>query len=456
MASIGERKELDDFLKRHPDVEVIDAIYSDLCNLWRGKRLERGDAEKIYDRGLPVAGAVFLIDVTGETSDPGGRGYTDGDPDHLARPIAGSLVPVPWSKRPAAQVMMAFFDLEGRPYDASPRNLLERVSERLGRRGWRPTIAAELEFYLIDPERTPDGAPQPPVLPGTRQRARSRQVYSMADLDGYAAVLDAVAMACEIQNIPASVASSEYAPGQMEINLRHVDDPVLAADHAVLLQRVVTTLARRHGMQATFMAKPFPAEEGSGLHYHISLPDRDGRNLFDDGTALGSETLRHAIGGMGALAAESMALFAPNVNSYRRFSSGNYGGVSFSWGDNNRTVSVRLPVADGMAKRLEHRMAGADSNPYLTLAAILAGLDHGIENRIDPGPPQQGAEAAGGGGDMPHNLRDALDTLARSERLVDYLGRDYIDLYVATKRAEMERFMSFPSALEYSWYLGTG
>jgi glutamine synthetase len=218
----------------------------------------------------------------------------------------------------------------------------------------------------------------------------------------------------------------------------------------------VTTLARRHGMQATFMAKPFPAEEGSGLHYHISLPDQDGRNLFDDGTALGSETLRHAIGGMGALAAESMALFAPNVNSYRRFSSGNYGGVSFSWGDNNRTVSVRLPVADGMAKRLEHRMAGADSNPYLTLAAILAGLDHGIENRIDPGPPQQGAEAAGGGGDMPHNLRDALDTLARSERLVDYLGRDYIDLYVATKRAEMERFMSFPSALEYSWYLGTG
>jgi glutamine synthetase len=150
-----------------------------------------------------------------------------------------------------------------------------------------------------------------------------------------------------------------------------------------------------------------------------------------------------------------MAIFAPNINSYRRFSSGSYGGGAFSWGDNNRTVSVRLPVGDGPAKRLEHRMAGADANPYLTLAAVLAGLEYGIVNRVDPGPPQQGADRPKTG-DVPQNWRDALDAMARSERLVDYLGRDYIDLYIATKRGEMERFLSFPSALEYSWYLGTG
>ncbi len=239
----------------------------------------------------------------------------------------------------------------------------------------------------------------------------------------------------------------------MEINLSHVDDPVLAADHAVLLQRVVTALAPKHGMRATFMAKPFADEEGSGLHYHVSLPDTDGNNLFDDGSQLGSETLRHAIGGMKALAPESAAIFLPNINSYRRVFAGAYSSGAFSWGDNNRTVSVRLPVGDGKAKRLEHRIAGADANPYLTLAAILAGLEYGIANRIDPGPPQVG-DAPPESGDMPGNWRDALDVMEHGKHLADYLGRDYIDLYLATKRGEMERFLAIPSALEYSWYLG--
>ena len=455
MTTIGTGEELEVFLRDHPEIETVDAIYSDLSNLWRGKRLERTDAAKLYDSGLPVAGAMFLIDVTGETCDPGGRGFSDGDPDHLARPVAGSLVAVPWSNRPAAQVMMNVYELDGQPYDASPRNVLGNVTERIHGRGWRPMIAAELEFFLIDLERAPDGAPQAAILPGSHERASSRQVYSMADLDGYGPFLDDVTSACAAQRIPANVASSEYAPGQMEINLKHVDDPVLAADHAVLLQRVVSCLARRHGMQATFMAKPFAAEEGSGLHFHISLPSDDSANLFDDGSQLGSETLRHAIGGMGKLAAESMAIFAPNINSFRRYGSGSYGGGAFSWGDNNRTTSVRLPVGSGTAKRIEHRMAGADANPYLALAAVLAGMDYGISNSIDPGAPQQGAGRPEGNA-VPHNWRDALAAMEQSSLLCDYFGRDYINLYVATKRGEMERFLGFPSPLEYSWYLGDG
>ena len=453
MAATGDRSELDRFLEQHPDIDVVDAIYSDLCNLWRGKRISRDDAAKIYDQGLPVAGAMFLLDVTGDTSDPGGRGLSDGDPDDLGRPVAGSLVPVPWATRPTAQVLIDVFHLDGRPYDASPRQLLAKVAQRIHDRGWRPLIAAELEFYLIDPKRSADGAPQQPILPGSGERASSRQVYSMADLDDYGPFIEEVTRACAAQNIPANVASSEYAPGQMEINLRHGDDPIVAADHAVLLQRVVMALAPKHGMRATFMAKPFPDEEGSGLHYHVSLPDTDGNNLFDDGSQFGSETMRHAIGGMKVLAPESAAIFLPNINSYRRVFAGSYSAGSFSWGDNNRTTSIRLPVGDGKAKRLEHRIAGADANPYLTLAAILAGMEHGIVNRIDPGPPQQG-DRQHESGDMPSNWRDALDAMKSGDHLADYLGGDYIDLYLATKRAEMERFLAIPSALEFSWYLG--
>jgi glutamine synthetase len=238
----------------------------------------------------------------------------------------------------------------------------------------------------------------------------------------------------------------------MEINLRHVDDAVLAADHAVLLQRAVTSMAKSFEVDATFMAKPYLHEEGSGLHYHVSLVDDAGRNLFEDGSEV-APMLRHAIGGLRALLKESMAIFAPNVNSYRRLTQSLFAASAFSWADNNRMTSVRLPVGRGVARRLEHRVAGADANPYLTLAAVLAGLHHGIANRIEPGPPQQG-DRRPPHGDIPSDWAGALDAMAAGTTLRDYLGSDYVDLYVATKRGEMERFFGVPTRLEYDWYLG--
>jgi glutamine synthetase len=340
-------------------------------------------------------------------------------------------------------------EIDGRPYDASPRVVLDRVTARLGELGVTAYIAAELEFYLIDRERDGDGLPQPPPS----ARADSRQVFSMADLDSYAPFVDLTLAACRAQNIPANVAVSEYAPGQMEINLRHVDDPVLAADHAQLLQRVVKAVAQQCGLDATFMAKPYLHEEGNGLHFHVSLLDGDGRNLFDDGSENGSETLRHAIGGMKALLPESMAIFAPNVNSYRRMSQSLFANSAFSWASNNRMTSVRLPVASGPARRFEHRIAGADANPYLTLAAVLAAMHHGIAGRIDPGPPQEGDRRPPPSSEIPRDWASALDAMAKGEVLRDYLGGDYVDLYVATKRGEMERYYGTPTRLEYDWYL---
>ena len=453
MTTLGTIEEARAYLAAHPEVEQIDAIYPDLCNLWRGKRFDRGDLAKLYESGMPVPGAVFLIDVTGQTSDPLGRGYSDGDPDHLALPVAGTLIPVPWSPRPRAQVLLSIHELDRRPYDASPRHVLARVAARLAELGVTARIAAELEFYLIDRRRDENGLPQPPVLPATGQRAQSRQVFAMADLDAYGPFLDAVMQACAAQGIPANVASSEYAPGQMEINLRHVDDAVLAADHAVLLQRAITSVARSFEFDATFMAKPYLQEEGSGLHYHVSLVDAGGRNLFEGGGDGVSDMLRHAIGGMGALLKESMAIFAPNVNSYRRLTQSLFAASAFSWADNNRMTSVRLPVGRGEARRFEHRVAGADANPYLTLAAVLAGVHHGIVNRIEPGPPQQG-DRRPEPGDIPSDWAGALDAMAAGSILRDYLGSDYVDLYVATKRGEMERFFGTPTRLEYDWYLG--
>jgi len=454
MGSEHRTEEVEAFLAKNPEIERFDMIYSDLCNLWRGKRLDRAGIRKLFEDGAALPGAVFLLDVTGDSCDPGGRGYSDGSPDHWCYPVPGALARVPWATHPTAQVLISVHETDGTPFDASPRNVLARVIERLADLPGTLCIAAELEFYLIDPERDEAGFPQAPVMPGSRTRADSRQVFSMADLDAAGPFLDAVTEACSAQGIPASMASSEYAPAQMEINLHHVDNALLAADHAVLLQRVIKACARKIGLEATFMAKPFMTEEGNGLHFHISHYSEDGENLFDNGTDLGSQHLHHAIGGLGATMGEAMAIFGPNVNAFRRLSQSLFAGTTFSWGANNRWTSVRLPVEGGKARRLEHRVAGADANPYLTLAAILAGMHHGITNKIDPGPPQIGDKRPTGGS-IATTWQKAIDALDGATVLRDYLGSHYVDIYVATKQGELNKFYGLPSKLEYDWYLGS-
>jgi glutamine synthetase len=199
---------------------------------------------------------------------------------------------------------------------------------------------------------------------------------------------------CAEQNIPSSAALSEYSPGQFEINLHHIDDPVLACDHAVLLKRAVKAAALQNGMAATFMAKPFAGISGSGLHIHVSLLDEDGNNVFAGSCSDGgfSDTLRHAIGGLGEMMEECMAIFAPNANSYRRFAPNAFVASTPSWGENHRSVALRIPLSSDANKRLEHRVAGADSNPYLVVAAVLAGIHHGISQLCEPGEMvQEGA-----------------------------------------------------------------
>jgi len=441
------------FLAAHPDIVHVDALFFDLCCVVRGKRYPVSDAEDLFEKGMQIPESIALLDVTGDCNDPLGRGFSDGDPDCVAMPIPGTLAPVPWGDVPSAQVIMTLRDQAGAPALVDPRTVLDRVETRLRADGLFPMVAVELEFYLIDPERGPGGAPRPPLSPVTKRRDLRTQVYGMADLDDFQAFLRAVERACQTQGVPAFTASSEFAPGQFEINLKHVDSALMAADHAQLLRRVVEWVAERHGFEATFMAKPYPDNAGNGMHIHMSLADADGNNLFDDGTEAGSATLRHAVGGMTAAMAESMALFAPSANSYRRFAPYLYVPVNATWGVNNRSVAFRVPAGDGPSRRIEHRVPGADANPYLVLAAILAAAHHGVTERLDPGPPFCGNACEQVDQAIPWTWRRALDTLGTGSILRPYLTGDYVDLYKATKWKEMEKFQSVIAPHEYDWYL---
>ncbi len=441
------------FIAAHPEIEFVDGIFADLCGIIRGKRYPIEDLHKILTKGITIPASVFLLSVTGSTHDPLGMGISDGDPDHLLVPIEGMLKPVLWAERPLAQVYMTMQDPAGKPSWVDPRNVLRRVVERFSDMGLTPVVALELEFYLIDKERTRFGAPRPPISPRSKQRDTATQVYSITELEAFAGLLADITGACDAQAIPYGAITTEYAPGQFEINLDHVPDPLLAADHAVLLKRAVKGCARRHDLQATFAPKPYPEESGSGLHAHVSLIDREGRNVLDNGANGPSDLLRHAIGGCLAMMPASMALFAPNPNGFRRYRANNFVPVSRCWGIENRSAAVRVPMGDAASRRIEHRIAGADANPYLALASILAAMHHGIVKEIDPGPPSTGNLGMEVDPEIPNRAYRALDVMQESAVLQDYFGADYVEAYVTTKRAEMDEFYEQLSPTEYAWYL---
>jgi glutamine synthetase len=201
------------------------------------------------------------------------------------------------------------------------------------------------------------------------------------------------------------------------------------------------------------MAKPYPDRTGSGLHIHASIVDDAGNNIFEDGSSEGSERLRHAIGGLQALMPESMALFAPSLNSYRRFQPDMFAPVNRRWGVNNRSAGLRIPIGPGEARRIEHRVGGADANPYFALAAVLAGLHHGLVNALEPGPAASGNVSREPDAALPFTIDDALARLAKAQVLETYLGRETVALYGETKRLEVARFRKIISPAEYDWYL---
>ena len=434
-------------------IEFIDAVLPDLCGTLRGKRFPISESQHLFEHGMPIPHSLYLMDAHGEMTNAFGRGFSDGDPDGTAWPLPGTFSRV-WAKGPPRmQMLMTLRDRRGAPDPGEPRAALERVLERFAELGLCPVAALELEFYLIDRARLDHGAPQPPLDPRSGTRERAVSVFGLDDLDRYEGFLTALTTAARVQEVPLSAASKEYAAGQFEANLKHQRDAVAAADHAIYLKQIVKEAARAEGFEATFMPKPYLERSGCGLHIHLSILDGDGRNVFTGADETGSDLLRNAIGGMQALMPESMAIFAPCQNSYRRFQPDMFAPVNRSWGYNNRSTGMRIPAGAPEARRIEHRVAGADANPYLALAAVLAGAHHGLLKKLDPGVPVTGNVSKDPDRELPFTIDAALLKLGKAETLPAYLGEETLALYRETKRIETERLRRTIPPVEYDWYL---
>ncbi len=443
------------WLARHPQVRAIDLLLPDQMGIPRGKRVSIDELEGIHRDGLLLPASMFALDVLGGTVQETGLGFDEGDADRVCLPVPGSLAAAPWLGGEVAQMQVAMYEHDRTPFYGDPRHALARVATRFGGLGLRPVMAVELEFYFVDRERTPDGRAQPPRQPLTGRREHNTQINSMAELDQYSAVLSAIDAAARAQELPTGTVLAEYGPGQFEVNLHHVDDVLLACDHAIRLKRLVKGVALQHGMEATFMPKPYRDHAGSGAHLHVSLLAADGRNIFADDDPAGSPALAHAIGGLAATINDTIAVCAPTANSYRRFQSEAYVPLNPSWSVNNRGVAFRVPHGPPESRRVEHRVAGADANPYLLAAIVLAGMHLGLENKLDPGPVVSGNAYRDATPTIPLSWPEALTAFERSSFVREYLGERFATLYARTRRGELRDFRSYVSPLEYSWYLTT-
>ncbi|APC19167.1 glutamine synthetase [Pseudomonas frederiksbergensis] len=434
------------FRQRYPEVRYVDLISLDIPGHFYGKRYPVEMLEKVAaGSALKLPQNCVLLGVQGGLFKIGDYCFNDGDPDALRRLVPGTLKPVSWESKPLGQMLITSDGTE-KPIVFEPREVLAQVLERLRGKGIHPVVAFELEFYLFD-KQLRDGQPQYPrdLL---SDDADDQPNMHIERLSRFSPVLDEMVEVARAQGIDTTVITAELGPGQFEINFGHLDDSLRAADWAALFCRSTRGVALKHGYRASFMAKPYLQHPGSGMHVHVSLYDAEGKNLL---AANQQQALRHAVAGCLELLPHCMPIFAPNQNAFRRLGGTVNAATRASWGFEDRDACVRIPDSDSKNLRIEHRLAGADANPYLVLAAILVGLEQGLEAGREPITSLN--EDRNSGIDFPLEMLEAVRAMQHQPQLRAGLGAEFVDVYCENKRQDHLAFLQEISAREYRWYL---
>jgi glutamine synthetase len=435
--------EIQQFFRDH-GISEVEAIIPDMAGIARGKIMP---AEKFAeDEGMRLPESIFLQTVTGDYPPDPIEAMSPAEIDIVLKADAKTVRRVPWAAEPTAQVIHDCFYSDGRRVTMAPRHVLRNVLELYAQRGWEPVVAPELEFYLVEPNIDADYPLKPPV--GRSGRAEpGRQSYSIAAVNEFDPLFDDIYQFCEDQEIEIDTLIHEDGPAQMEINLIH-GNALDLADQVFLFKRTAREAALRHKMYATFMAKPHAKEPGSAMHIHQSVVDRETRrNVFskEDGTP--SQLFFSHIAGLQKYLPAAMALFSPNVNSYRRLTRYLAAPINVHWGYDNRTAGLRVPMSNPESRRVENRVGGADANPYLAIAASLACGYLGMVEGLQPSDPVTGSAYDMPFG-LPRSLDEALRRLKECEPLVSLLGEAFVSAFTIVKEAEYEVFLQVISSWE--------
>ena len=435
------------YCNEYGEPERIELMLCDINAVLRGKWLPGDQVSKFEEGAVRLPLSTYAANIMGYEVEETGLGIAVGDPDGIIVPVAGSLKPVPWANGNVAQVLVEMTDETGEISALSPRSRLQKVAAEFSEAGLRPVVATELEFYILkkraeatDPPEAPDGLPD-------------AQNYDLDVLSQTEDLMTEILDACRIQGIATDTLIAEYGPGQFEVNFHHTDDVLQAADIALLFKRLVIGIVNNHGMEATFMAKPYAEEPGNGMHVHASVLNAAGENIFadaDEGEV--SPTLGKAVAGVIHTMREMQAVFAPHMNSYRRFGPGSFAPTAPDWGIDHRGAGIRLPATSGPAARLEHRIAGADVNPYLVLSAVLGGMMHGLNTDL-PLPSPLDPDGANTAEPLTHDWRTAVAAFEASAFAEHVFGTEYHHVYAAIRQNEIKELTAIISEVEYRYYL---
>ncbi len=442
------------WFSEHPEITGFQAAIVDHNGELRGKRLPLDQLPKVLSGGLRMPFSACNVDIWGQDIADSPWVFETGDGDGKCEWTGRAPALITWNRTNTALIPLKMVHENNEPFYGDPRQLLAFIVAQFHARGWYPVVATELEFYLTRRSELPL---KPPASPVTGVTSEAESVYSLTQLDHFDAFLSDVYAACQDQDIPADSAIAESGTGQFEINLMHSADPLKAADDALLFKRLVKRIAQAHDMVATFMAKPYAERSGSGMHVHASLQDAEGRNLFDDGSDTGSPLLTQSIAGILATLNDSALLLAPHRNSWRRLSPGSHAPTRICWGYENRTAAIRVPAGAASARRLEHRVAGADANPWLVLSAVLCGMWFGLQNpsdkHVDLPAPLTGNAYDSEHPELVTDWSAAIERFSATNTLTGILPADFIQMYSACKRQEYQVFESNVSAFEFETYL---
>lgn len=428
-------------------ISEVEGLVPDMAGIARGKIVPANKFSKAPSLRLPAS--LFAQTVTGGY--PTRQVISEADNDMVLKPDPQTIRIVPWTAEPTAQLIHDCFYHDGTPVDVAPRYVLRKVLESFRAMGWEPVVAPEIEFFLVRINEDPDYPLQPPI--GRSRRAETaRQSYSIDAVNEFDPLFEDMYDYCEAQDIEIDTLIHESGAAQMEVNLVH-GDPLELADQVFLFKRTLRETAIRHGIYATFMAKPMANEPGSAMHLHQSLLDiGSGRNIFTDDSGEASPLFLSFIAGLQKYLPPAMLFFAPYVNSYRRIARYESAPINVHWGYDNRTVGLRVPVSDPQDRRIENRVAGADANPYLAVAASLACGLLGIREQLTPSAPVSG-DAYDHPYALPRSVDSAIEKLVNCEPLTELLGRRFIDVYSAVKETEYETFFQVISSWEREFLL---
>lgn len=431
-------------------ITEIECTVPDLAGVARGKIMPASKFFSSPVMNLPLS--IFFQTISGEYPDY--EGLVDSvaaDSDLVMEPDFSTLAVVPWAQDPTAQVIHNAFHRDGRPVELAPRQVLKNVLNLYAKRGWKPVVAPEIEFYLVEPNTDPDYPLKPPVGRSGRPEI-GRQSYSIQAVNEFDALFEDIYDFSEAQGLEIDTLIHEDGAAQMEINLRH-GDPLELADQVFLFKRTIREAALLHKIYATFMAKPIANEPGSALHIHQSVVSAEtGQNIFSDSDGDPTPEFFSFLAGHQKYLPSVMCILAPYVNSYRRLTRDSMAPINVQWGYDNRTAGLRVPPASPAARRVENRVPSSDANPYLVIAASLACGYLGMVKGLRPSEPLE-TDAKNLDFDLPRGLLEAVALFQEDEDLAEALGPSFITTYSAVKQAEFETFMRVISPWEREYLL---